>query len=356
MENKKATIQIAKHNLYTTFAEIKKIKNAINQGTLWELVERRASENPYLQDALIELRKKENKKWLEQFEPISKKRALFYTGNHTIHRPIISRSHRRILNRYKPLFDNAIIFPEGNKPYSKFYSKDIEKLLTKKDVNIIVNSYLGPIPIELDEMYPFAQSVFPVNIDKETKEEAQKIFDEFTKNKKIITWEGNKTIQKLTLSKDKLFNLDFWRISAVADMQFGKNTSNKLFQEEIVIIKSKKTGKIRNIYRNGKHILSMRAEDGMFTLRVTGGKLLHQHHNYPKLRVVITEDAIPFVKDGKSVFAKFVIDCDPDLRPLDECLIVDKNDILLAVGRTLLNREEMLRFNSGIAVKNRETM
>jgi predicted RNA-binding protein (TIGR00451 family) len=39
---------------------------------------------------------------------------------------------------------------------------------------------------------------------------------------------------------------------------------------------------------------------------------------------------------------------------MDEVLIVDKNDTLIAVGRALLNKEEMLAFDKGVAVKVRE--
>ncbi len=63
MEKKEVALQLAKHNLYVSFAEIKKIRSAIVEGNLWELVERRAGSNPYLLDALRELRKKENKEW-----------------------------------------------------------------------------------------------------------------------------------------------------------------------------------------------------------------------------------------------------------------------------------------------------
>jgi len=127
-----------------------------------------------------------------------------------------------------------------------------------------------------------------------------------------------------------------------------------LFKGKIDIAKSKKTHKIRNIHCDGKHVLSMRAGDGFFTLKIEGAKLLHKYFSYPNLRVIVEKDAVPFVKDGKSVFAKFVEDCDPNLRPFDECLIVDEKDNLLAVGRCILNRLEMLSFNYGMAVKSRE--
>jgi 7-cyano-7-deazaguanine tRNA-ribosyltransferase len=352
MEKNEVTIQLAKHNLYVSFAEIKKIRSAIVEGNLWELVERRASSNPYLLTALRELRKKESKDWLEQFEPISKKKALFYTGNHTIHRPIIHRCHKRLLERYGPFFNTTVVFPEGKKPYSKSYSKE---MLEKRNVNFVVNSYLGPVPIELDEMYPFAQSVFPEKVDNETEEESGRIFSEFTKDKRTILWKGSKTMQELPKSTDKKSNdMNLRRIFAVADMQFGKGASKALFNGKVKIVKSKKTGKIRNVYCDEKHILSMRAGDGLFTLKIGGAWFFHKSFKYPKLRVVVKEDAVPFVKDGKSVFAKFVVDCDLELRPFDECLIVDEKDDLLAVGRCLMNRNEMLSFNYGVAVKTRE--
>lgn len=139
-------------------------------------------------------------------------------------------------------------------------------------------------------------------------------------------------------------------------MQFGEGAGKMLLKGKVRIVKSKKTGKIRNVYCDNKHILSMRASDGMFTLKTDGAKILHKFSKYPRLRVVIEDDAVPFIKEGKSVFAKFVKDCDPDLRPFDECLIVDKKDNLLAVGRCLLNRQEMLSFGIGVAVKTRENL
>ena len=354
LDKKEAVLQLAKHNLYVSFAEIKKIKSAIANGSLWELVERRASANPHLLEAMHELQKEEHKVWLEQSESTSKNKALFYTGNNTIHRPIIYRYHRRLLERYKPLFDTTVVFPEGKKPYSKHYARQIDEIRNKTDANILISSHLGPVPIELDEMYPFAQSVFPKNIDKETEAEVAKMFDEFTKKENIIFWEGMKTLDELPASKKKKVDKDILKISAVSDMQFGKGASKALFDGEINIIKSKKTDKIRNIYSNGKHVLSMRAGDGLFTLKIDGARLLHKSFKYPKLRVVIEKDAVSFVKEGKSVFAKFVIDCDPELRPFDECLIVDKKDKLLAVGRALLNRTEMLSFDYGMVAKTRE--
>jgi 7-cyano-7-deazaguanine tRNA-ribosyltransferase len=355
LDAKERTLQLALHNLYVSFAEMKTIRAAITGGWLWELVEQRASANPSLYDALRVLREPEHLSWLEHYEPTSKKTALFYTGPQTIHRPTIHRYHTRLFTRYEPLLKTTVVFPEGTKPYSMFYSREIKHILEKRNVNFVVDSHLGPIPFELDEMYPLAQSVFPDEIDQETREKVQQVVDKFLKNKTVIRWDECTTI-KIEKSLKQNVDLDMRRISAVADMQFGRGASEALLNGEITIIKSKRTGKIRNIICDGSHVISMRAEDGLFTLKLDGGRRLHRGLKYPLLRVVVTDDAVPFVKEGKSVFAKFVKDCDPDLRPFDECLIVNENDTLLAVGRILLNRDEMLAFRHGMAVKTRESI
>ena len=357
LKEKDRVREIAKHNLYVSFSELKKIRNEIYNGSLWELVERRANSNPYLLDALKILRTKENKDWLEKNEPISKKSAVFYTGSNTIHRPIIQRMHKRILTYFNKKHKKVIVFPETEKPYSFSYKNEIKEVLSKNPkTNLLFDSTIGPVPFELDEMYPFAQSIFPKFTDSDTEKVVTNVFEDFIRKKEVLCWKGKKTLDLIKNTKEKEDKIDLRRVVAVCDMQFGINSGSVLLDGEVKIVKSKKTKKIRNIYCDNKHVLSMRAEDGMFTLKKKGAEIIHKNFKKPYLRVVMKDDAVSYVKDGKSVFSKFVKDCDPNLRPLDECLIVDSKDNLIAVGRSLLNRKEMLSFDYGMAVKNRETL
>jgi 7-cyano-7-deazaguanine tRNA-ribosyltransferase len=354
LEAHERTLQLALHNLYVSYAEIKKIRVAITGGWLWELVEQQATANPAILDALWELRTPKNLTWLEQQEPTSKKTALFYTGPHTIHRPTMYRYHTRLARRYHSIYHTTVVLPEGRKPYSTCYSKEIRSILRQKNVHFLVRSHLGPVPIELDEMYPLAQSVFPENVDQETEQYVKNLTEKFLHNRKALEFkDAKKKFASKTIQEDSV-NLDMQRISAVAEMQFGKGAAKALFSGLITIQKSKKTDKIRTVMSDGEHILSMRAEDGLFTLKRAGGRHLLRHFKYPLLRVVILDDAVPFVREGKSVFPQFVKDCDPALRPYDECLIVDQKDALIAIGRILLNRKEMHAFRHGVAVKTRE--
>lgn len=355
LDVKERTLQIALHNLYVSFMELKIIRVALTEGWLWELVEQRASANPFLSDALRVLREPAHLQWLEHYEPTSKKTALFYTGPQTMYRPLIFRYHTRLFTRFEPLFHSTMVFPEGTKPYSLFYSKELAHILKKKNVNLVVHSTLGPVPFELDEMYPLAQSVFPTCVDQETSEKVQQVMERFLGDTEALMWDEHVLVTSEEPLKHPM-DFDRRRISAVADMQFGQGASEALFAGKIHIVKSKRTGKIRNIICDGSHVASMRAEDGLFTLKINGGRRLHKRMKYPLLRVVVTDDAVPFVRAGKSVFAKFVSECDPDLRPLDECLLVDEQDMFLGIGRTLLTRDEMLSFRHGMAVKTRESI
>ena len=77
---------------------------------------------------------------------------------------------------------------------------------------------------------------------------------------------------------------------------------------------------------------------------------------YPRNRVVVNKDSEPFALEGKSVFCKFVVECDENIRSKDEVLIVNEEDKLLAFGKTLLGACEINQFNSGQAVKTRKGM
>jgi len=101
-------------------------------------------------------------------------------------------------------------------------------------------------------------------------------------------------------------------------------------------------------------IATLRASDGIFVLSMNGAKKLHDYLEFPKNRVVINSDVEPFAREGKSIFAKFVIDIDINIRANEEVLIVNENDDLLAFGKSILNGREIKEFNVGQAIKTRK--
>ena len=349
---------IARHNLWMSQQEIERIKRAIMEGDLWELVERRCRGHPALLDALRRLG--DHEEFLELTEPLSRDKSLFYTGPETLKRPALRRYAQRFFERYEyPDTEVMIVFDESSKPYGRYWNKEMREVLERCDSHFFVESVLGPVPIELDEMYPIAQSVLPIRRDCESIEGLKEMMEHMSHEHTYaiaVGWDGPQTLDTLAMlcEDTPTFDLDLARVKAVADMQFGRGAGSILLDGDVELKKSENTGKIRNVLVDGEHILSMRANDGFFTLKIPGARRLQKAFPAPRLRVQVKEDSVPFNRDGKSVFCTFVEDCDQGIRPMDEVLVVDASDGLVAIGRTMLTRDEMLAFKTGVAVKVRE--
>jgi predicted RNA-binding protein (TIGR00451 family) len=153
-------------------------------------------------------------------------------------------------------------------------------------------------------------------------------------------------------------NLEPWemlrKIRGIANYQFGGNIGDILFPSEVNIVLSPSTKRIRYVYLNDKLLATLRPKDGLLALTIHGAyQILQKTGGEIKFKVTVNDESIPFVKVGRNVFAKHVIDASPDIRPRSEVIVVDKSNTLLAVGKSVLSGEEMLAFQRGVAVKVR---
>jgi len=144
------------------------------------------------------------------------------------------------------------------------------------------------------------------------------------------------------------------KIRSIANYQFGAEVGRKLFQNEVRIVYSKRTGRIRHIYLGEKILATLRPTDGLFSLTITGAKRIMEHIKHQRSWIRIQEEAEPFVAKGKSVFAKHVIDADEEIRPQEEAIVVTRKGEVLAVGRAMLSGKEMKTFTRGVAVRVRK--
>jgi len=139
----------------------------------------------------------------------------------------------------------------------------------------------------------------------------------------------------------------------VADYQFGKSIGAKLFPENVEIIRSKRTGRIRYVYLDGKRLATLRPTDGLFSLSIAGAKRIVENANSAKCLVTVMDDVSKFIAEGGDVFAKHVVKADGGIRPKDEVIVVDEKGEVLAVGRAVLSGDELIAFMRGVAVKVR---
>ena len=148
-------------------------------------------------------------------------------------------------------------------------------------------------------------------------------------------------------------NQDLEKLRAIADFQFGIGAGYTLIPEDSIIEYSKNTGKPRHVFFKGELLANLRPNDALFTLTISGAKRLVENLRDFNYTVTLNDEVVEFVEQGKNLFAKHVTDADEEIRPGQEVVVVDSKRNVIAVGKAQLNKEEMLAFQVGVAVKVR---
>jgi len=146
---------------------------------------------------------------------------------------------------------------------------------------------------------------------------------------------------------------DLKKIRAIAEYQFGGGAGAVLFPDDVRVIYSRNTGRIRHIHLCDTLQASFRPNDGFFTLTIAAAERLVAKVSDLAYTVTINDEASEFVSHGKNVFAKHVLCAGEKIRPGDEVIIVSENKRVIGVGKALLTSGEMRVFKTGVAVKTR---
>ncbi|MFX0162499.1 MAG: tRNA guanosine(15) transglycosylase TgtA [Candidatus Hodarchaeota archaeon] len=353
---------LARHNLYVSFEELRLVRQAIRGGWLWELVQERARSHPRLLEAFNVF---EQYPEVERFDPVTKKSAFFYSGPESFLRTEVSSFRRRFYGNYRPEKGRSlVVLPYSeSKPFSKFYN-----VRNTKDIHFAVMTPFVCVPLELENVYPVSQNVFVRNdvlIYKEMEVQFGEFLDRFgSYYDEIKILHDVSSVREFAKSlspedEGKKEGNPVWDylldLKGLLNFQFGYPAGD-ILREDVFVRLSKRTGKIREVY-DEETLLGILRMDGLFIPSIYCAELLKNVLDYPRSRVFVgDEEVISFIKTGRSVFAKFVEDCDPEIRPKEEVLIVDKSDRLVGVGTSLLSADELLSFDRGVGVKTRSTI
>ena len=155
-------------------------------------------------------------------------------------------------------------------------------------------------------------------------------------------------------SLEKPKDSDLKKLQSIADFQFGQGAGKALFFEDIDIERSRGTKRIRFIYQNKERICSFRVRDGFLVPSLKGGEILHKCDF--GLKVMVNEDTEPFVRDGKTVFAKHILEADQQIAIKDEVIIINQNNEFLGIGTAKISGAMMKEMNIGVAVSTRKGM
>ncbi|MCJ7445019.1 MAG: tRNA guanosine(15) transglycosylase TgtA, partial [Methanotrichaceae archaeon] len=142
IESPERTNLVARHNLYVSFQEMRLVKQAICEGSLWDLLESRCRSHPKMIDALRKFGV--GGEWIERLDTSSKS-TLFYLGPESCLRPEVLSYGRRI---ERLSFKGNVIITD-----------DLKTNLKSFDQVLHFKPPFGPYPIELGETFPFNAEV-----------------------------------------------------------------------------------------------------------------------------------------------------------------------------------------------------
>jgi len=148
---------LAEHNLRVSFAEIRRIRQAIRAGNLLELVEARARGHPDLLDGYRALL--DHAGWLETHDPV-RKGTFFYLSAESARRPEVLRHHERLVRLDPP--DELLLAPDDANPGSIAGAYDAVWTLAPA---------FGPVPPALAQSYPLTAET-PDRLDAAAHEAA----------------------------------------------------------------------------------------------------------------------------------------------------------------------------------------
>ncbi|MGB9915133.1 MAG: PUA domain-containing protein [Candidatus Bathyarchaeales archaeon] len=146
---------------------------------------------------------------------------------------------------------------------------------------------------------------------------------------------------------------DLQRLRSIADYQLGKGVGAVLFPENVEVLYSKATGRIRYVNLCGKRLATLRPMDGLLSLSINAAKCIAKNAAFARCFVTVRKDVSQVIAAGGDVFAAHIVKVDDAIHAKDEVIIVDEEGQVLAVGRALLSSAEMRAFKTGVAVKVR---
>jgi 7-cyano-7-deazaguanine tRNA-ribosyltransferase len=347
--------ELASHNLHTSFSEIRKIREAIREGTLGRLLMKRARSHPMLLYAL----KRIDFSKIAPFSPRTKKSGFFYLGPESLRMPEVLTAKRYAKERFYKYSDTMVVLPE-----SLSYSEE-RHLWDSHFQYSFLHPVFGLVPLELKDMYPFSQVSYPLLFDKEQYELDLEVLKKFKHVRFVRSkdtkgfWDEPFDYSHSIINHIPHVNLedeipkdpgrdekDFIRkkLSAMSLFQFGADAFENPKPQ------FSRTGRMRFVEEGGKRTATIRAYDNFI---IPSKELSRRLFEKGAPAVIAKDDAVPFVKKGKSLFSKFVKDTRGEFHPQDEVAVCDSSFNFISCGTALLSRREMLEFSRGIAVDTR---
>lgn len=145
------------------------------------------------------------------------------------------------------------------------------------------------------------------------------------------------------------------KFSITLDVLFCSNVSSYFPLDRLEFTFSKRTGKIKHVMLDGKILATLRS-DGGFALTLEGAKILLRDERTKEICIVVKNNISQFIREGSSVFCKHVVNCGSNINVGSEVIILNEDNELLGVGKSILPSKLITLLKRGIAAKVRHAI
>ena len=329
--------RVAYHNLWVSVEEVARVRQAIREGTLWELAERRSAAHPSLRAGLREAMARS-----EVFLPTEpdSRRAFREVIGESRDRPVAVR-FRRAVQVYRVGRTQArtiVRFPLRPEYLERLPTLD----RSGRPLEWESPTPFGPVPVELTDIYPVGPYLGIDEYLDRPRHRSPSAFADAVR-------EAAGSDPEWDRDRDWTPSWNDRQVERLLEWRYGRMASSAVAQG-LRAERSRRTGRLRAMLRDGQPEFVV-GTDGLPRPTFRGGARLHGQLGSGRERVVVHDDAVPFVREGKSLFSTFAVRADPSLVPGASALLVDESDGYLGVGRLLLAPHEMGRLHRGVAVR-----
>lgn len=353
---------LAHYNLEMTLAELSRCRQAVREGKIWELAEKRSHQHPSLRDAWNYVLNLQSE-WIIEAQQTPKTGGIAWMGDESALRPELVRARNRLIERWSPLHEGRVLVIHGAAgPWRERVGNLVARLKNvEKDLVILISTPIGLLPYSLEDLQPFAHIDGAGNVwQRQPLLDDLKIWKLEERELILLDLEGDelheRAFEALGLEPaDACAREVIWREQIVDKLRVLFNVKTEdahAVMEGATFVKSK-TGRVRNVMSSdGQHLFSPTLSHGGMSMTIEGAKWAHSLKS-GLARVTVDDDAEPFIRKGRNVFHAFVETCDDSVRIGELCLVVNSQNELLGLGVAQCDAKEMLTFSKGIAVKVR---
>jgi archaeosine synthase len=387
------TDQLAAFNLAEAERELRRIRIAIEQGTLRALAERRALTSPHTLAILRRLDREHAH--MEAATGVFRSSPLQCNTWESLHGAEVERFRRRVRDRYRPpaLADVLVLLPcSATKPYRfspshRFFARALDDSGIRHRVHeVMVTSPLGLVPRELEQTSPARDYDIPVTGRWTRDEEAiirgqlahllmagdyqhvvahvpestytflRDLLPEDTVHTAHTDHPQRKkecdrlrdALRAIRSADPKPADRRLWNerkrqdAAALAAWQFGPDAAEALVADATAVGRAPYVKLMRGAGRDAAQ-LAMVTDRGLLSLTLDGADRIASAGAY---RVTIGD--FPLAATG-SLFAPGIVAADAEIRPGDSVAVMQDGRVV-ATGQAQMGADEMVASKRGVAV------